>query len=221
MARTEQELRDHYLALGPGFLQEPEELLDAQIRLVAAIFAEIEAAIDTFHARTFLDTADGSWLDQHGIERGVLRYDAESDTDLRVRVKLIEEKLTPVAIVTAVDALLAVGTCILREHLGDGAFSDFPGPQGYAGMGVTYDGIRAFTVLIEAQLSTRADRAYALPAATTIGTQSSAGDDGSIPDVTAFADGVDLVPSDIYGRIYQAIDRLHAGGVSFRVEITS
>jgi hypothetical protein len=219
MARTEQELRDHYLALGPGVLQEPEELLDTQIRVVAAIIAEIEAAIETQHARTFLDTADGSWLDQHGIERGVLRYDAESDDDYRVRVKLIEDAVTPVAIVAAVNLLLVEGTCILREHLGDGAFVDFPGWQGFAGMAATYDGIRSFTIIIEEQIPSRADRAYALPGGVTIEQQSYVGDDGSLPDVTAFADGVDAVPGDIYRRIYQAIDRLRAAGVTFRVEV--
>jgi len=219
MARTEQELRDHYLQLGPGFLAEPEELLDAQIRLVAAMMSETEGAIETLHARTFLRQADGSWLDEHGKERGILRFDGESDTDYRARILLIEDAVTPVAIVNAVDSLLSVGTCTLREHLGDGAFADFPGWQGFADMAVAYDGIRAFTVLIEEQLLTRADRAYALPAATTIEKLSFAGDDGSKPSATAFADGADPTPSDIYGRIYQTIDRLRAAGVTFRVEI--
>jgi hypothetical protein len=219
MARSEQELRDHYLALAPGFLQEPEELLDAQIRLLAAMFAEVGSAIETQHARTLIGSADGSWLDQHGIERGVLRYEDETDDAYRARVKLLEDAVTPVAITAAVDALLEVGTCTLREHLGDGAFAGFPGWQGFADMAVTYDGLRAFTILISQQLSNMAHRAYALPASTTIGQQSFVGNDGSKPTVTAFVDAEDPVPDDIYRRIYEAVDRLHAAGVTFRIEV--
>ncbi len=87
-------------------------------------------------------------------------------------------------------------------------------------MSATYGSDPGFTVLIEQQRLSRADRGYALPAGTTIGTLSYAGDDGSKPTVTAFADGRDPVPADIYSRIYQTIDRLHAAGVSFRIEVT-
>ena len=205
MARNEQELRDHYLELGPGFIAEPDEVLDATIRIAVSMLARIEAAGETLHARTFIDLADGAWLDQHGKERSVLRLEGETDAAYRPRVKQIEDKVTRPAILAAVDAILLVGTSRMEEHLADGAYSDFPGLQGYADHAVTYDAIRSFTVFISEQLQRRNDTAYALPG-TTIGTLSYAGTDADA-NVSAFADGVEAVAGDIYSRIWSEIGR--------------
>ena len=217
MARSEDELRDHYLELGPGFIAEPDEVLDAAIRIAVSMLARIEAAGETLHARTFIDEADGAWLDQHGEERSILRLEGESDEAYRPRVKRIEDKVTKPAILAAVDAILRVGTSRMEEHLADGAYSDFPGPQGFADHAVTYDSIRRFTVFIAEQFARRNDTAYALPG-TIIGTLSFAGTDAE-PDVSAFADGVEAVGGDIYARIWAEIDRMRAAGTTFHVEI--
>jgi len=218
MARDEQALRDHYLEIGPAFLCEPDEVLDATIRMVAAIMARIEVAGETLHGRTFIDEADGDWLDQHGSERSIFRLEGESDDLYRERVKRIEDRVTKPAILEAVDRLLIAGTSRMVECLADSGFSDFPGPQGYADASQTTEGLRCFRIYILAQLLSRSDTAYTLPGGTSIGTIGFSGTD-SEADVSAFADGDSVVSGDIYRRIWEEIDRLRAGGIGFSVEI--
>jgi hypothetical protein len=219
MARDEQALRDHYLEDGPGFIQEPDELLDAQIRTVAAIMARIEAAIETLHGRTFITTADGAWLDQHGTERGILRFDGESDADYRARIQLIEDQVTKPAILAAVDAILQVGTAELEEHGSDGLWlSRGAIAEAFLGQRLYRGTPPWFSVYIQQQVESKSDTAFLIRSGAS-GTLSFLTRTSAAWDVSMFLDGQDPAPSDIYRRIYETIERLRAAGVSFRVEI--
>lgn len=221
-------LLDHIRSIGPGFRDTDADLAVALDTVTATIMAEIEAAIHTLHARTFILEADGDYLDEHGQERSVPRLQDEIDDDYVHRVKLIEEKLTRPAILAHVDAILAVGTASMEEWLPDGAFTDILAIQGFTETSHTHGGIRGFTVYIEPQIEATADRGFALdePAdpfeAPEDVFHTFAGTDAE-PTVSAFADGTDLTPSSIYPTIWNEIDRLRAGGLGpfphFRVEV--
>lgn len=222
MARTEQEVRDHYLELAPGYMSEPGELLDAQIRAVAAILAAVESAVDTLHDRTFIATADGSWLDQHGDERGIHRLQDESDTDYRVRLTTIEDKLTIPAIVNAINAILVTGVATLEEHTLDGCWmirTGSPNPEGFFGCRM-YRSERAFSIYIDVQFSTTSDTAFLVRTGAVAELESAfMTRTGSVFEAAAFLDGDALAPSDIYAQIIETIERLRGAGISFRVVV--
>jgi hypothetical protein len=232
-ARTEDELRAHLASVGPSIIAAPAELVDAVETILAAIFSEAEAAIYSLHARRYIRQSDGSWLDMHGAERGVLRFEDESDGDYKVRVATIGDAVTKPAILARVDEALLVGTSRMDEWPIDGMFTDIQDRRGFADTTTVHGEDRGFTVYIAEQLAARSSRGFALDVPAdpfkAVGTGVNHTFAGDPTDTvgeaahTMFADGVNPTRGAIYAEIYQLIDRLRAGGLGppphFTVEI--
>jgi len=234
-ARTEDELRAHLIAIGPSIRTDPQELADAIDTVIASIFSDVEGAIYTLHARRFIETADGSWLDEHGSERNIARHRDESDESYSARIRSILDEVTKPAILAQVDAILLVGTARMEEWVIDGMFTDILDRRGFSDMATVHGELRGFTVYISEQLPSRSARGFALdsPAdpfqAAGTGVNHTFAADVYPNDSSAqaanlmFADTEEPTQGDIYSQIYRLIDRIRAGGLGppehFMVEI--
>ena len=224
-SRDLEAIRDQILRLGPWWLCEPSEVEDAVLRTMAAIFERTEGAIATLHDRTFIGRADGSWLDEHGQERGIYRLTAETDENYRPRILAIEDKVTKPAIEAGVSAILVSGVATVEEHLPDGAFASeaLNTEQAFADHATAYDATLCFTVYVDEQFSRFNDTAFATSEGSGSSPESFAVEntgDGSWPDDPgSFGDSAEPTQSDLYARIYDTVDRLRAAGVTFRIVV--
>lgn len=124
MARTtEQLLEQAQRLLSPVFAGPLDPVLGA----FCASLATAEDSVDGLHDLATLEGATGQWLDLHAAGQGLDRRNGEEDTGLRTRLRRPDEALTPNAILTAVNILLAPYTdtlAIMREPWRDGPFWD-------------------------------------------------------------------------------------------------
>ena len=228
MARGAEELYQQLLRHGPSWLCESEDVMVAMLAAFAQVFGRIECAVDTMHARTFVQEADGSWLDQHGLERSIPRGAGELDAAYRARLAGIGDAVTKPAILAAVDALLDVGTASMEEHRRDAAYAVPNGVtvnlQEFAGVGRSYEAVRCFTLIIPDQAPEPKHTAFAAPNGTLnddtrtfAWAESEAGNTWLVDADGAYADPKGLNPSDVYAQVFDAVDRLKAAGVTFRV----
>lgn len=77
--------------------------------------------------QTYIQTAEGIWLDQHARDRGKRRQENESDASLRERLRKIVSSVTPAAILQAAQDILdaaqpALGTIAMVELPRDAMF---------------------------------------------------------------------------------------------------
>lgn len=115
----------HGAAAVPGYFRTTERVRE-DMHAFAAEMTLIDAAMSSWHRMTYLETAEGVWLDQHGSDRGVARQGGESDDSYRARLRTIDDAVTPAAILAVVNAILAaagvVGTAGLVELPRDGLY---------------------------------------------------------------------------------------------------
>lgn len=151
--RSEEGTRRQFLSHGPSLFDEPKPVHDALLAGFVAVFHALESYAGWLFDQTFLSRAEGGWLDEHGRERGLERLTGETEEQFRSRVRAIEEKVTPEAIVNRVNAMLAVPEATLYEHpLSFFAMDEFhPKYSMYEGRRV-FDGEYGFTVSIPDQL---------------------------------------------------------------------
>ena len=90
----------------PGFFRSTERSRE-DLHALAATMLIIDAAMSSWHRMTFLETAEGVWLDQHGRDRGISRQAGESDTSYRTRLRVLADAVTPASILEIADAVLA------------------------------------------------------------------------------------------------------------------
>lgn len=227
MARTTEELRQQILRHGPWWLRDPEEVADAIFRDFVAMDERIEAAIETLFDRTFIGTADGAWLDEHGFERSRPRIPGELDDDYRLRIRGWPDAVTRPAILAAADAVLEVGTARMEEWLTEGPFACLSGTgdtSGFAGSCTAYSGRRGFTLWIERQVPDGNNTAFAIRANQSPETIESFAvqntGDGVYPDDPgSFADAGTATPSAVYQRLIDVVNATKAAGVDYHVYI--
>lgn len=95
-------------------------VFQAMAKLLASADSEMRAQLD----ETFITRAAEFALDQHGYERGILRYPDESDNDYSERIRNLANVLTPNSVEILTNIFLLVGTCTLIEHEIEGFFFD-------------------------------------------------------------------------------------------------
>lgn len=123
MARDAAAFRAHVERIAPAWMQDlAPGAADALLHGLAAIWAEVEGALETQHGRGFIQVADGAWLDAHGKERNVRRLSGESDTSYSDRIRQFDDAVTRDAILAAVDSMLGAGQARMHEFRRDGAF---------------------------------------------------------------------------------------------------
>jgi len=218
MARTEDEIRDAVRSNTPGWFWEPGEVAEAIIRGLCALGALREEAQQTLHDRTFIATADGAWLDEHGRERSTPRRPLEPDDAYRDRIRAYADLVTPKSIRDAVNRELDVGECRLEEYLIDGFFAD----QDFAEQAHVFDQDRGFAVYIPVQVDALSDSytgATTLIESPALNFREFAGGDSAagFGEIFAEPDGPAFGP--VYPKVIDAIERTRAAGVAYRVEI--
>lgn len=91
----------------------------------AATFDHARAQIDTWlGVYTFITKSVGMWVDQHGKDRGIYRQAGEDDATLIARIRFYQDVVTPDAVASAINAVLAASglpECALVELRRDGA----------------------------------------------------------------------------------------------------
>jgi hypothetical protein len=221
--RDVEALRDQLLRLGPWWLRDPEEVMDAVLRAAAAQLSQVEGAIETLHDRTLIGRADASWLDEHGVERTRYRAPGESDDLYRERIRAWPDAVTKPAILAAVNAVLVVGEARIEEWLPDGTFLCGTGSgktKSFLGNTVLFGQRRGFTVYIPHQAPATHDTFFVASA-----TSSSprgflvldTGDGHSPEDRGSFLDNALETPSGVYARVMQVLRSTKAAGIEFRV----
>lgn len=111
-----------------------------------ASLALAEQAVSELHDLATLEGATGQWLDLHGQGQGLTRRDGEGDNGYRMRLRRPDEALTPNAILTGVNILLAPYTdtqAIMREPWREGPFWD----QFFWDQEILSAGLLTFTVI--------------------------------------------------------------------------
>jgi len=225
MARTEAELRAHLVELGPWWLREPDEVMEAVLEAYAALFAEVERITELAHDRTFIGDADGAWLDAHGRERAIYRGQGETDAEYAPRIQDLRDAVTIPAILAALNLILLVTTpaAYIEECQLDGLYLSDEGSglvNGFLDNTALYGDVRCFVVYIPYQLPNKNLTAF-LVAEGQPGPESflveDTGDGFSPDDPGMFVDQTEPTKGDIYARIYDLIDALRAAGVTFTV----
>lgn len=148
------------------FFSSPEyqvAVFNAIAKLLASSDTEMRAQFD----ETFITRAMGAMLDQHGYERGIIRYLNESDANYAERIRNLANVLTPASVYILANAFLLTGIAKLIEHNITGTFFD---RDGFLDRQEVYTDINynTFSVVIPYQGATsEADQAL-LAIATTI-----------------------------------------------------
>lgn len=134
----------------------PPETWEGREDLLTTAAAPLARAFVT--AQEFADDgtiggAEHQWLELLATNYGMKRAVAETDTNLRIRLRNVEEALTCAAIVAAVDTILVAYTgtgSICIEHFQQGPVCDAETPliSGICDVSFLYGVIPAFTLLV-------------------------------------------------------------------------
>jgi hypothetical protein len=77
------------------------------LHALAAQMVLVDASMSHWHRMTFIEHAEGVWLEQHGRDRGISKQAGESDAAYRLRLRVLEEAVTPASILAIANAVLA------------------------------------------------------------------------------------------------------------------
>jgi hypothetical protein len=90
----------------PAFFRSTERERE-DLHAYAAAMLIVDAAMSNWHRQTFIETAEGVWLEQHGRDRGISKQAGESDAAYRIRLRVLEDAVTPASILAIANAVLA------------------------------------------------------------------------------------------------------------------
>lgn len=111
MARTAEQLLARLYELLPEDLESSEgEARDAHLFGLATALAQADATVEAMIDQAKVDPGAGIWLSLHARGLGYVPLDGETDPQLRIRIRNVENKLTRPAILAALDELLATVT---------------------------------------------------------------------------------------------------------------
>jgi hypothetical protein len=150
MALTQAEWYKKLKAFVPEWYFENEHFQVGHFQALAKLLAQIQADADDSIEQTFIDTADGGYLDLHGSERTVPRFTGELDAPYRPRIKAITNTVNRPALKALVDSLLVVGECIITEDYENSLFFSRGVYQNRAFLLIT-NLYNAFTIVLENQ----------------------------------------------------------------------
>lgn len=106
----------------PGCVYQGESSEEAVIQAMALLLDRMEQLADEHVKETFICTAEGGFLDEHGSERNIARSPGEIDLQYSERVKNIINSTSCPEIKRIVDALLDVGEATIVEDFDAGLF---------------------------------------------------------------------------------------------------
>lgn len=89
---------------------------------MAAVLEKLQASMQDHIAQTYIVGAETGYLDEHGLERNLLRLTGELNPPFADRIRNIVNTANCPAIKTLVDALLDVGEATITEDYNAGSF---------------------------------------------------------------------------------------------------
>lgn len=92
----------------------------AVLQALAKLAEQVEDSSDDLIVQTFLLTATGGFLDLHGAERSVYRYEGESDDSYRERIRAIDFSSAYPNLKDLVEAVINNGEVLIIENLAYG-----------------------------------------------------------------------------------------------------
>jgi hypothetical protein len=115
----------HGASAVPGYFRSTERARE-DLHAGAAAMLLVDATANQWLRMTEIGHATGVWLDAHARDRGVRRQAGEGDDELRVRLRTIDDAVTPPALLAIANAVLSaagvVGSAEIVELPLDGAF---------------------------------------------------------------------------------------------------
>ncbi len=183
-----------------------EERSEAVFKGVAAVLTKIQEDAEDNVGQTFIDNAEGEYLDQHRIERNKPRLPGETDAAYRTRIKRIVNNSNIVALKQIVDNLLINGTSTIIEHHNASSFLNRSAflNRNIIGFDVLYN---AFTILVNKQIpdaTTFLSRESFLNREETLGSN-----DSSIALFQSIVEAVNKEKA--FGTVYRLIERPNEG----------
>lgn len=115
MALSQSQWLEKIKALYPDWFFEDEENQLAHLNGLAAVLAQIHTDLEAHRDETFINQANGTFIDAQGLERAVIRLYGEFDGQYRKRVQNMGNQSNKPAIKALVDLLLMVGECTILE----------------------------------------------------------------------------------------------------------
>lgn len=106
----------------PSCVYQDDPTTEAAIYGAAAVFDRLSNTLDKHEMQTFICQATGAYLNEHGLERNLLRAPGETDATYQQRIKNITNSSNCPAIKLLVDALLDVGESRILEDEENGVF---------------------------------------------------------------------------------------------------
>lgn len=124
MARNKEEWFQTLKSWVPEWFFEREEYNEAVFYAMAEILALQQAEAEDTLSQTFIDQADGSFLDLLGDERSVDRLPGEFDSQYSVRIKNkgLVSNLSKPALLSLINQLIIKGTAQIKEDWEGGSF---------------------------------------------------------------------------------------------------
>ncbi len=202
--QTKDEIYQKLKGWVPRWFFELEEINEAVFYGMAEILSRLDANIAGIVDETYILEALNKWLDQHGLERNLVREEGESDDSFQVRVQQIVNSNNCNTIKDAVDDLLKPGDeCVIVESFDAQPFCD---REYFCDRGALLAApvARFFHVFVPSQLH----------------------DPYSFCDREYFCDREDFVgraetDSDVYAAIIETINRMKACGVLYTLSETT
>jgi len=148
---TQEQIYNKLKAIVPSWYFSNPDVQDAIAQGQAKIFAQLAEDIQEHVNATFIEQAEGEFLDEHGFERDVKRFEGEADNQYQIRVRNLSSQYNPKDLKALLDLLVIAGTVEIREDWqGDAYFN-----RGFffnRGTIVLDDIINVFTVVVDKQV---------------------------------------------------------------------
>lgn len=200
MALTQAQWYEKLKRLVPSWVFDKRVENVAVFNGLAKVLEQAQLDADLHIAETFIDAATSEYVGLHGDERSVERFEAESLSSYRERVKRIVNNSNLPAIKSMVDALLIRGECTIIEHTR--TVGNFYNRESFLDRNIIdFDVLyNAFTILID----------YQIPEATSFYNRESFLD-------REFLNGSSISSDTVFANIIKAVNKNKAFGTVYRL----
>jgi hypothetical protein len=121
-ALTQQQWYDKIKRFLPSWYFEDLNHQHGHLMGLSKLMETFQADVAAHIGETFIETAAGDFLDEHGDERTVLRLSGELDPSYRERIRILTNTVTYTNLKNLVDALLDSGNLLTED--GDGLLTE-------------------------------------------------------------------------------------------------
>lgn len=199
MALTQDQWYEKLRRLVPGWWFEEEDINKAVFHGFAKVLSLLDASLDDHIQETYICESEGAYLDEHGLERNLVRLAGEIDASFCERVRNIVNSSNCPSIKAIVDALLEVGESTFLEDFKDQSFFN---REDFFNRGkIWFDFVHyAFSILVDKQVHepySFFSREYFLNREDFYGTNESS--------------------LELFQRIVEAVNKAKAFGVAYRL----